>query len=74
MGDSSGKEQYSFLDEDFCLDEEDVITEVLDSVSTILFSDRVQQFIERRMARIVIVKLLGGRIGFNVLLNKITLV
>lgn len=39
----------------------------------ITFSDRVQDFIRRRMAKAIVVKLLGGRIGFNALLNKITL-
>ncbi|MBA0677875.1 hypothetical protein Goari_019258 [Gossypium aridum] len=35
--------------------------------------DRVQEHVERQMARPIIIKLLGEKIGFNVLLNNITL-
>lgn len=61
------------MDEDFNLDEGDVITKVLDDVPYIMFSERVKQFIECRIARTIIVKLFRGKIGFTILLNKITL-
>nr|KJB66398.1 hypothetical protein B456_010G155700 [Gossypium raimondii] len=61
------------MKQDFALTEGDVITEVVEGVPLITFFDRVQDFIERRMSRTVIVKMLGGRIGFNASLNKISL-
>ncbi|MBA0615800.1 hypothetical protein Godav_015910 [Gossypium davidsonii] len=70
---SSEKEQNVFMEEDFALTKGDVLTEMVEGVPSITFLDRVQEYIERQMAKIIIVKLLGGEIGFNVLLNKITL-
>ncbi|MBA0651038.1 hypothetical protein Goklo_018408 [Gossypium klotzschianum] len=61
------------MEEDFALTKGDVLTEMVEGVPSITFLDRVQEYIERQMAKIIIVKLLGGEIGFNVLLNKITL-
>lgn len=62
------------MDEDFTLLEGDAITELLKGVPSITFSDRVKEFIKRRMAKTIIVKLLGGRIGFNALLNKVSMI
>lgn len=53
--------------------ERDAMTEVFEAVPTITFFERVKQYIERRMAKTIIVKLLGENIGFNALLNKINL-
>ncbi|KAG8491005.1 hypothetical protein CXB51_014136 [Gossypium anomalum] len=52
--------------------EGDVLTEVVEGVPSITFSNRVQEYIECRMAKTIIVKMLGGKIGLNVLVNKIT--
>ncbi|MBA0837751.1 hypothetical protein Goarm_009882, partial [Gossypium armourianum] len=43
---------------------------LMDGIPSITFSVRVQKFIERKMARTIVVKLLGRKIGFNALLNK----
>lgn len=71
IGESSGIHQTDFREEDFSLLEGDAVTERIVGVPYITFSDLVQNYIQRRMSRVVIVKLLGGRIGFNTLLNKI---
>ncbi|MFQ6666640.1 hypothetical protein Gotur_032922 [Gossypium turneri] len=73
LGASSEKNNGGFLEEEFTLLDGDVVTEVIEGVPSITFSNRVQEFIQRRMSNTVIVKLLRGRIGFNVLLNKINL-
>ncbi|MBA0573372.1 hypothetical protein Golob_000648 [Gossypium lobatum] len=69
MGASSNPSQNVFMEEDFPFIDDDV-TEVIEGVPSITFSDRVQKYIERRMAKTIIVKLLGKKIGFNALLNK----
>lgn len=61
------------VDVEFTLSEGDALTKMLEGVPSITFSDRVKEFIKRRMAKPIIVKLLGGRIGFNALLNKISM-
>ncbi|MFQ6622452.1 hypothetical protein Gotur_001564 [Gossypium turneri] len=48
-------------------------TKVVDDVLLITFSNKVQEYIGRKMARTIVVKLLGRRIGFNALLNTISL-
>ncbi|KAH1057287.1 hypothetical protein J1N35_035352 [Gossypium stocksii] len=55
--------QNVFLEEEFALLDGDVVTEVLDGVSSITFSNRVQEYIGHKMAKTIIVKLLGRRIG-----------
>ncbi|MFQ6647722.1 hypothetical protein Gotur_021454 [Gossypium turneri] len=57
--------------EDFELQEGDVTIEMIDRIPSITFSERVHKFIERKMATTIIVKLLGQKISFNALLNKI---
>ncbi|MBA0706008.1 hypothetical protein Golax_018151 [Gossypium laxum] len=59
--------------EEFALIEDDVVMKVIKCILSITFFDRVKGYIERRMARTVIVKMLGGRIGFNAFMNKISL-
>ncbi|KAH1122048.1 hypothetical protein J1N35_005208 [Gossypium stocksii] len=58
------------LEEDFELQDGDVTTVLVGGVPSITLFDRVQQFITRKMALIVVVKLLGNKIGFNTLFNK----
>lgn len=60
------------MEEVFHLADGDMVTEVLIGVPSIIFSSRVQEYIDRRMTKTVIIKMLGGRLGFNALLNKIT--
>lgn len=74
LGASSERKQDKFLEEDFTLLDDDAITNMTEGVSSITFSDRVKEYIKRRMVRTVILKLLGGRIGFNALLNKKSLI
>lgn len=66
--------QNRFVEEDFVLLEDDTVTDTIKRVPSITFLDRVKDYVKRRMARTIIVKLLGGKIGFNALLNKITLI
>ncbi|MBA0761296.1 hypothetical protein Gotri_023967 [Gossypium trilobum] len=56
------------MEEEFELKDGDVV----DGIPTIIFFDQVHKYIERRMAKTIIMKLLGRSIGFNVLLKKIT--
>lgn len=65
--------QDDFREEDFTLMEGNAVTDFIEGVPSITFSDRVKDFIQCQMASTVVVKLLGGRIGFNALLNKISL-
>ncbi|MBA0562554.1 hypothetical protein Golob_007589 [Gossypium lobatum] len=55
-------DQTDRMEEVFELLEGDVITEVVDGVPSITFSNRVHKFIERNMSKTLIVKLLGLRI------------
>ncbi|MBA0570711.1 hypothetical protein Golob_004327 [Gossypium lobatum] len=57
-------------EEDFELQDGNVAMEVVDGVPSIIFSDRVHQFIGQKMALTVIVKLLGKKVGLNALLNQ----
>ncbi|MBA0811381.1 hypothetical protein Gohar_003282 [Gossypium harknessii] len=61
------------MEEDFALMDNDVIIEMVDGVPSITFSNHVHEYIERRMTRTIIVKLLGSRIGFNALLSRVSL-
>nr|KJB67678.1 hypothetical protein B456_010G203300 [Gossypium raimondii] len=61
------------MEEDFALMDSDVITKMVDGVPSITFSNRVHEYIERRMTRTIIVKLLGSRIAFNALLSRASL-
>ncbi|XP_016747098.1 uncharacterized protein [Gossypium hirsutum] len=60
------------LEEDFELQDGDVTTVLVDGVPSIIFFDRVQQFIAWKMALIVVVKLVGKKIGFKTLFNKVS--
>lgn len=57
--------------EDFELREEDVRKDVVNGAPTIEFSNRVYAFIEENMSTTLVVKLLGRRIGYNALWNKV---
>ncbi|MBA0694873.1 hypothetical protein Goari_005137 [Gossypium aridum] len=46
---------------------------MVDGVPSIAFSNCVHEYIERRMTRTIIVKLLGSRIAFNALLSRASL-
>lgn len=59
-----------FVEEDFAFTDGEVVVEVIERVSSITFSDRIQNYIKRRMAKTIIEKLVGKQIGFNALLNK----
>ncbi|KAG8475310.1 hypothetical protein CXB51_031953 [Gossypium anomalum] len=60
----------SWVEDDIELIEEDVKKEIMDGVPSIDFSKRVYSLIEKSMARMVVVKLLGRTIGYNTLWNK----
>ncbi|KAB2078722.1 hypothetical protein E1A91_A06G185000v1 [Gossypium mustelinum] len=61
------------MEEDFALMDGDVITKMVDGVPSITFLNHVHEYIEHRMTRTIIVKLLGRRIGFNALLSRVSL-
>lgn len=65
MGVQGGPNPMSDMDEDFNLQEGDVVTKMVDGVPSITFSNRVQQYIEKKMALTIVVKLLGKKIRFN---------
>lgn len=60
------------MEEEFDLQDGDVVRELVEGISSITFFNRAHQLIEGKMARTIIVKLLGKKIGFNTLLNKVT--
>ncbi|MBA0682793.1 hypothetical protein Goari_024486 [Gossypium aridum] len=49
----------------------DVQTEVVDGISSISFSGKVHAMREKSMNRTMVIKLLGRKIGYNALINKI---
>ncbi|MBA0800745.1 hypothetical protein Gohar_011162 [Gossypium harknessii] len=51
---SSEKEQNVFMEEDFTLTKGDVLTKMVEGVPSITFLDRVQEYIERQMAKTII--------------------
>lgn len=57
-------------DEEFVLQEDDAETVMIDGVSLVTFSDRVHQFIARRMARTKIVKLIGRKLSYSSMINR----
>ncbi|MBA0603902.1 hypothetical protein Gorai_001999, partial [Gossypium raimondii] len=59
-------------EDEFVRYDRDVVTKLVKGISSIAFSDRLHKFIERKMARTIIVKHLGRKIGFNALLNNVT--
>ncbi|KAK5784532.1 hypothetical protein PVK06_039058 [Gossypium arboreum] len=58
------------MEEEFDLQDGDVVMKLVEGISSITLSDRVHQLIEWKMAKTITVKLLGRKIGFNTLLNK----
>ncbi|TYI23954.1 hypothetical protein ES332_A06G201000v1 [Gossypium tomentosum] len=70
--DMNGQKNVS-MEEDFALMDGDVITKMVDGVPSITFLNHVHEYIEHRMTRTIIVKLLGRRIGFNALLSRVSL-
>lgn len=54
------KKQDGFLKEKFTLLKRNVVTEVIEGVPSITFFDHVKEYIQRRIAKMIIVKLLGG--------------
>ncbi|MFQ6619715.1 hypothetical protein Gotur_000109 [Gossypium turneri] len=58
-------------DEDFILNEGDAVKGVVDGIPSIKFSERVHDFIAQRMSKTVIVKLLGWKISYHAMSNKL---
>lgn len=57
--------------DDLALKDDDVQKRVIDGVPTIDFSERVFDLIDESMSKTLIVKLLGRRISYNALWNKV---
>ncbi|MBA0590328.1 hypothetical protein Gorai_019041 [Gossypium raimondii] len=53
-------------------DDGHVVTKLVEGILLITLSDRIHQLIESKMARTITINLLGRKIGFNSLLNKVT--
>lgn len=68
------QKQMGLEEEIFSLLKGDAIIELFKGVAYLTFSNRVYEYIKKRMARMIVVKLLGGQIGFNAFLNKITMI
>lgn len=60
-----------FSDEDFDLQENDAIIVMVDGILSNIFSDRVHQFIAKRMARTAIVKLIGRSLSYTSMVNRL---
>lgn len=57
--------------EDLELTQGDVEKLVIDGIPTVDFSDKVYGLIDESMSRTLVVKLLGRKIGYNALWNKV---
>ncbi|KAH1098584.1 hypothetical protein J1N35_015505 [Gossypium stocksii] len=72
LGTPSDQNAYANMKEMFELQDGDVATKVIDGVISLIFSNQVHQLIEQKMALTVVVKVLGKKVGFNALLNKVS--
>ncbi|MBA0748082.1 hypothetical protein Gogos_004935 [Gossypium gossypioides] len=70
LGDETGSSRNVSMKEDFELKDENVVTEMVNGIPSITFSDCVQRFIEKEMALSIVIKLIGRKIAFSTLLNK----
>lgn len=59
--------------DEFELIDGDVVTETLNVIPDIKFPERVHTLIQKSMAKTVIIKRLGRKIGFNNLISKLHL-
>ncbi|KAK5836380.1 hypothetical protein PVK06_012167 [Gossypium arboreum] len=73
MGVSSKPDVNVSMEEEFVLEDEDVAIEMMNGIPSITFLDHVHRFIERKITLFVVIKLLGMKIGFYTLLNKLSL-
>ncbi|MBA0849757.1 hypothetical protein Goshw_020312 [Gossypium schwendimanii] len=70
MGSQNSTDPFQAL-EDIEVQEGDVKTKVISGIPSIIFSKRVHKFIEKKMAKTVVIKLLRRKITFNAILNII---
>ncbi|MBA0792766.1 hypothetical protein Gohar_017238 [Gossypium harknessii] len=70
MGSQNSMNPFQAL-EDIEVQEGDVKTKVISGIPSIIFFERVHKFIEKKMAKTVVIKLLGRKITFNAILNII---
>ncbi|MBA0706136.1 hypothetical protein Golax_018265 [Gossypium laxum] len=70
MGSQNSTDPFQVL-EDIEVQEGDVKTKVISGIPSIIFSERVHKFIEKKMAKTVVIKLLRRKITFNAILNII---
>ncbi|KAH1031670.1 hypothetical protein J1N35_043844 [Gossypium stocksii] len=68
---SNDNQKEDFDEDKFELIKRDVITGLEDGIPDIKFSERVHTWIQRSMAKTVIIKLLGWKIRFNNLVSKL---
>lgn len=61
---SVNKQKEKELEDDFEILNGDVRAELVNGVTSITFSHKVEKFIEKRMARMIIIKLLGRKNSF----------
>ncbi|KAK8475495.1 hypothetical protein V6N12_034356 [Hibiscus sabdariffa] len=67
----SHDESNNFDDEDIELLESDVTRSIVDGLITVDFSERIQQLAEKSFDLTIVIKLLGRRIGYTTLRNKL---
>ncbi|KAH1121980.1 hypothetical protein J1N35_005140 [Gossypium stocksii] len=72
MGSQNSTDPFQAL-EDFEVQEGNVKTEVINGIPSIIFFERVHKFVEMKMAKTMVIKLLGRKITFNAILNIITI-
>ncbi|KAK8509995.1 hypothetical protein V6N12_035318 [Hibiscus sabdariffa] len=74
MGESNGdtvQVDEPFEDDDIEILEGDVVRTVIDGMISIQFSERVHSLVEKSFDRTIVLKLLGRRIGYATLKNKV---
>ncbi|MBA0799830.1 hypothetical protein Gohar_010319 [Gossypium harknessii] len=68
VSNESVKEDYE--EDEFELLDGDVLTKTMNGISNIKFSERVHTLIQKTMAKTMIIKFLGRKIGFNNMVSK----
>ncbi|PPD81927.1 hypothetical protein GOBAR_DD21144 [Gossypium barbadense] len=68
---SNDNQEEDFDEDKFELIERDVITGLADGIPNVKFFERVHTWNQKSMAKTVIIKLLGWKIGFNNLISKL---
>lgn len=71
MGGCSNSTEHARMEADFQLQIRDFTMDMVDGIPSVKFSDRVYNFIEKKMETFIVIKLLMRNIDSNALLNKV---